>query len=215
MDLDFKRPEELKTAPKKKDGRLFAVVPYRALHDKNLPPRRLKALLIMCSYANKQGIMTVGTHKLAKDMGITQQTLADHMSKLTAQGYLMTISNRYYPGERAKMRAVIYDRDNPPHQKDLELAVDDNENESQLKQSLNKKVSVHSSRDKLSNELAILSVWKKAVLNRFPAATVSSEIPLDLTRYPIEKIKKAATLAVESCNAPPGSIRLILRFLKE
>lgn len=208
------KPSEIE--PKKsKDKRLYVVIPFRAFHDKKLTHRQLIALGIVCSYADKRGNLWPGVKKLARDMGITHQTMSAHVRKLTERGYLKTINERYKPGEQAQKRAVIYDLSNPvseetwleqEHEKIDKTDQTVNNNSAALPETINRQ-----------DLQAVFKVWKAAVNKRYPGTPVTyNEKDLKLlARHPLENIKKIVPQAVESCRSAPSSCRLLLRFLKK
>jgi hypothetical protein len=82
-----KRPKiELKQAPP--DRRTVAVVPIRAVFDKQLTHGGLQALAALCAYCNKAGVTWVSQLRLASELGISQQALAKQYRQLKRAGLL-------------------------------------------------------------------------------------------------------------------------------
>jgi biotin operon repressor len=102
-----KRPKiELKQAPP--DRRTVAVVPIRAVFDKQLTHGGLQALAALCSYCNKAGVTWVSQLRLASELGISQQALAKQYRQLRELGYL-EVMRRGYKGQRTDTLRVIFD----------------------------------------------------------------------------------------------------------
>ena len=201
---------------KEKDKRLYIVVPFRALHDEKLTHRQLLALMVVCSYADKQGNLWPGTKKLADDMGITQPGMTQHLNKLTEKGYLKVIEHGYKPGEQAKKRAIIYDPENPvtdeawihQHKERIKEQQEPDNKQTLIQPELNSKQS----------EQAVFKVWKAAVNKSFPGTPVTYEekhLKLIASQYTLEKVKKMTPVALQACRVPPSSVRLLIRYLKK
>ncbi|CAB4141438.1 HTH_ARSR domain containing protein [uncultured Caudovirales phage] len=90
------------------DQRKVAVIPIRACTDPQLTHGMIRALLLICSYANRSGITWVSQHRLAEQMGITQQAISKHLVKLTKAGYL-EVMKRPIPGQKHTTWRVIFD----------------------------------------------------------------------------------------------------------
>ena len=102
-----KRPKvELKDAPP--DRRTVAVVPIRAVFDKQLTHGGLQALAALCSYCNKAGVTWVSQTRLSSELGISQQALAKQYKQLKELGYL-EIMRRGFRGQRTDTLRVIFD----------------------------------------------------------------------------------------------------------
>ena len=102
-----KRPKvELKDAPP--DRRTVAVVPIRAVFDKQLTHGGLQALAALCSYCNKAGVTWVSQTRLSSELGISQQALAKQYKQLKELGYL-EVMRRGFRGKRTDTLRVIYD----------------------------------------------------------------------------------------------------------
>jgi hypothetical protein len=90
------------------DQRSLAVVPLRAIRDRELTDGQLRALAILCSYCNRAGITWVSQARLAKDMQVSQQSISKHLKALVAAGYI-EVTAKGFRGERANTTRVIYD----------------------------------------------------------------------------------------------------------
>ena len=90
------------------DQRKVAVVPIRALKDRQLGDASLRALALLCSYCNRAGITWVGQKKLAEDAGMSQQAISKHIAKLIQAGYVEVLK-KGFRGERANTWRVIFD----------------------------------------------------------------------------------------------------------
>ena len=102
-----KRPKiEQKDAPP--DRRTVAVVPIRAVFDKQLTHGGLQALAALCAYCNKAGVTWVSQLRLASELGISQQALAKQYRQLRELGYL-EVMRRGYKGQRTDTLRVIFD----------------------------------------------------------------------------------------------------------
>ena len=102
-----KRPKvKLKDAPP--DRRTVAVVPIRAVFDKQLTHGGLQALAALCSYCNKAGVTWVSQTRLSQELGISQQALAKQYKQLKELGYL-EIMRRGFRGQRTDTLRVIFD----------------------------------------------------------------------------------------------------------
>jgi biotin operon repressor len=102
-----KRPKiELKDAPP--DRRTVAVVPIRAVFDKQLTHGGLQALAALCAYCNKAGVTWVSQLRLSSELGISQQALAKQYRQLRELGYL-EVMRRGFRGQRTDTLRVIFD----------------------------------------------------------------------------------------------------------
>lgn len=109
-------PFELPKKPKVKekdplpDQRKVAVLPFRAVFDKELTHGALQALAALCAYCNRAGITWVSQARLASDLGITQQAIAKQFKQLRDRGYLQIV-RAPYRGQRTSVLRVVYDPD--------------------------------------------------------------------------------------------------------
>ena len=104
-----KKPRILKKeqAP---DMRQFAVVPIRAITDRNLSEMQLRTLLMFCAYSNRGGLTWVGLQRIAEHFGLTMNTSAIHTRQLIKKGYIRVLYHGY-KGERAHTRQIVYKED--------------------------------------------------------------------------------------------------------
>jgi len=90
------------------DQRRLAVIPIRACTDSTLTLGMMKALVLICSYANRSGITWVSQKALADKLGVTQQAISKHLVKLTKAKYIEVLK-RPVPGYSHTTWRVIYD----------------------------------------------------------------------------------------------------------
>ena len=89
------------------DARALSIVPIRAFKDKRLTAGQFRALGILCSYANKAGLLWAGLDRMGQDLGISGQAMQIHTKALVKYGYVKTIYIGF-KGERANTRQIIY-----------------------------------------------------------------------------------------------------------
>lgn len=105
----FELPEPPKiTQEKPVDKRMFTVVPIRAVNDRRIRPAAMRALLAVCSFANKAGLCWPGHENVGKMLGVTRQAAGRQVKKLIEMGYLKKVKNHTY-GKTAQILRVIYD----------------------------------------------------------------------------------------------------------
>jgi DNA-binding MarR family transcriptional regulator len=92
------------------DMRQFAVVPIRAITDRNLSEMQLRTLLMFCAYSNRAGLTWVGLQRIAEHFGLTMNTSAIHTRELIKKGYIKVLYHGY-KGERAHTRQIVYKED--------------------------------------------------------------------------------------------------------
>jgi biotin operon repressor len=68
----------------------------------------MRALVLICSYANRSGITWVSQKALADKLGVTQQAISKHLVKLTKAKYIEVLK-RPVPGYSHTTWRVIYD----------------------------------------------------------------------------------------------------------
>jgi len=90
------------------DQRRLAVIPIRACTDSKLTLGMMRALVLICSYANRSGITWVSQKALAEKLGVTQQAISKHLVKLTKANYIEVLK-RPVPGYSHTTWRVIYD----------------------------------------------------------------------------------------------------------
>ena len=105
----FELPEPPKiTQEKPVDKRMFTVVPIRAVNDRRIRPAAMRALLAVCSFANKAGLCWPGHENVGRMLGVTRQAAGRQVKKLIEMGYLKKVKNHTY-GKTAQILRVIYD----------------------------------------------------------------------------------------------------------
>jgi len=92
------------------DARAIAIYPIRACKDRRLTAGLFRALGVMCSYANRAGLLWAGLERMGQDIGISQQAMQVYVKKLEALGYVETVY-RGFRGERANTRRILYNPD--------------------------------------------------------------------------------------------------------
>ncbi len=108
--IDFKVPRKPRVKEKEPspDQRKFAVMPLRALRDKNLTDVQVRVLGLICSYTNRAGITWVGTQQLATDLQVSRQAISKQLVKLKAAGYVEVVK-KGFRGERTDTIRVVFD----------------------------------------------------------------------------------------------------------
>jgi hypothetical protein len=105
----FELPEPPKiTQEKPVDKRMFTVVPIRAVNDRRIRPAAMRALLAVCSFANKAGLCWPGHENVGRMLGVTRQAAGRQVKKLIEMGYLKKVKNHTH-GKTAQILRVIYD----------------------------------------------------------------------------------------------------------
>jgi biotin operon repressor len=90
------------------DQRKVAVLPIRAVFDKQMTHGALQALAALCAYCNRAGITWVSQTRLASDLGISQQAVAKQFKQLRELGYVEVVKQGF-KGQRTATLRVIYD----------------------------------------------------------------------------------------------------------
>jgi len=203
--MEFIEPDSLKPEPHK-DGRHFVVLPYRVLKDKNMSIQRLRVLIAVCSYARRDGMAWPGVKRLAADCGLNPATITHHLTKLTQQGYLQTVSNKYWPGDRAKARQVIYDPAQIPDSDKvtIETEPDQSVTQAEPKQSL---------AEPLADPTSLFVLWRKHMQERFNITPPQEDHLLRRLahQYDVESFEKALRACLSSRTSPPPSVGVLLR----
>jgi hypothetical protein len=105
----FELPEAPKiTKEKPVDKRMYTVVPIRAVNDRRIRPAAMRALLAVCSFANRAGLCWPGHENVGRMLGVTRQAAGRQVKKLIEMGYLKKVKNHTY-GKTAQILRVIYD----------------------------------------------------------------------------------------------------------
>ena len=90
------------------DQRSVAVLPIRALVDKQLTDGTFRVLALLCSYCNRAGLTWVSQARLADDMKVSRQAITKHIGKLVTAGYV-EVSKKAWRGEKPNTLRVIFD----------------------------------------------------------------------------------------------------------
>jgi DNA-binding transcriptional ArsR family regulator len=203
--MEFIEPDSLKPEPHK-DGRHFVVLPYRVLKDRNMSIQRLRVLIAVCSYARRDGMAWPGVKRLAADCGLNPATITHHLTKLTQQGYLQTVSDKYWPGDRAKARQVIYDPAQLPDSDKvtIETEPDQSVTQAEPKQSL---------AEPLADPTSLYVLWRKHMQERFNITPPQEDHLLRRLahQYDVESFEKALRACLSSRTSPPPSVGVLLR----
>jgi len=190
------------------DGRKFIVIPYRALKDPHMQIGRLRVLMALCSYARPDGSVWPSVKRIAEDCGYTQSTVSQHITALTASGYLKTINNSYTVGKRAKPRRIIFDPDQIPSDEDF--TPEEKKPTEQQAQPIEPNQSIA---QPLADPTSLFVVWRKAMQDRF--GITPPEEPSIFARlsrqYDVEGFRKALGGYVEARTSPPPSAGGLLR----
>jgi hypothetical protein len=89
------------------DQRKITPVPLRAFSDRTLTISELRFLGIMCSYANKGGLLWASLKRMGLDMSVSHQRAQQLAAKLERKGYTKTLY-KGFAGERAATRQIIF-----------------------------------------------------------------------------------------------------------
>lgn len=108
--VDFKLPKKPRIKEKEAlpDQRKVAVMPIRALRDKQLTDGMFRTLALVCSYCNRAGVTWVSQLRLSKDAGVSRQAITKQIKKLKDAGYIEVVS-KHYRGVRPDTVRVIFD----------------------------------------------------------------------------------------------------------
>ena len=101
-----KQPK-VKLKPALPDRRQIAVLPLRAIQDKELNHAAVRVLALVCSYANRAGITWVGQARLASDIGVTFRAISRQINILKKKKYIEILVKGGKLSHTATMR-VIY-----------------------------------------------------------------------------------------------------------
>jgi len=108
--IDFKVPKRPKIKEREPlpDQRKIAMMPLKALRDRELSDASIRVLGVLCSYCNRAGITWVGQAKLASDLGVSRQAVTKQIVKLRAAGYV-EIVKQGFKGARNNTIRVVFD----------------------------------------------------------------------------------------------------------
>ena len=108
MSFTIPKAPKIQLKAKPPDQRKIAVIPLRALRDKELNNQSIRVLGLICSYANRAGITWVANNTLAKELQVSKQAISQQVVALKKKGYLEVIRKGYI-GQRTDTLRVIYD----------------------------------------------------------------------------------------------------------
>ena len=191
-----------------KDGRHFVVLPYRVLKDKRMQIGKLRVLMALCSYARKDGSVWPSIPRIAEDTGYTLSTVSQHITALTAAGYIKVINNSYTVGKRAKPRRIIYNPEQVPD--DADYLPEEESQEQQQAEPIEPKESIA---EPLADATSLYVCWRTLMQQRYNI-TPPDEPTLyrRLTyRYTLESFKEAARDHLSATSAPPPSVGVLVR----
>lgn len=92
------------------DLRKYSIVPIRAANDRRIRPAAMRALLAVCSYANRAGLCWPSHENVGKMLGVSRQAAGRQIRILRDLGYLKVVKNHTY-GKTAQILRVMYDED--------------------------------------------------------------------------------------------------------
>jgi len=191
------------------DGRKFIVIPYRALKDPHMQIGRLRVLMALCSYARPDGSVWPSVKRIAEDCGYTQSTVSQHITALTASGYLKTINNSYTVGKRAKPRRIIFDPDQIPSDEDF--TPEERTKPEQQAQPIETNQSIA---QPLADPTSLFVVWRKHMQERFnitPPDEPHLYRRLSAT-YTLQSFEEVAGGLIHTAKAPPPSVGVVLQL---
>ena len=202
IDADTLKPET------PVDGRKFIVIPYRALKDPHMQIGRLRVLMALCSYARPDGSVWPSVKRIAEDCGYTQSTVSQHITALTASGYLKTINNSYTVGKRAKPRRIIFDPDQIPSDEDFTP-----EERKPIEHKAQQVEPNQSIAEPLADPTSLFVVWRKHMQEHYSITPPFEEALYRRlsTRYTVERFEEAARVFLSASTAPPPSVGVLLR----
>lgn len=90
------------------DLRKYSIVPIRAANDRRIRPAAMRALLAVCSYANRAGLCWPSHENVGKMLGVSRQAAGRQIRILRDLGYLKVVKNHTY-GKTAQILRVMYD----------------------------------------------------------------------------------------------------------
>ena len=190
------------------DGRKFIVIPYRALKDPHMQIGRLRVLMALCSYARPDGSVWPSVKRIAEDCGYTQSTVSQHITALTASGYLKIINNSYTVGKRAKPRRIIFDPDQIPDDEDF--TPEERTKPEQQAQQVEPNQSIA---QPLADPTSLFVLWRKHMQERFNITPPQEDHLLRRLahQYDVESFEKALRACLSSRTSPPPSVGVLLR----
>lgn len=101
-------PEPVIKQHRPQDLRKYSIVPIRACNDRRIRPAAMRALLAVCSYANRAGLCWPSHENVGKMLGVSRQAAGRQIRILRDLGYLHKVKNHSY-GRTAQILRVVYD----------------------------------------------------------------------------------------------------------
>jgi len=207
--MEYIKPDTIEPE-KPKDGRIYIVLPYRVLKDRNIQLGRLRVLMALCSYARRTGEAWPGVQRLAEDTGYTISVVSRHLTALTRSGYIKAVNNSYTVGMKAKPRLVIYD---PEQEPDAEGWEPEGKQANPIEPGTTIGESKQSIAEPLADPTSLFVLWRKAMQDRF--GITPPEEPSIFARlsrqYDVEGFRKALGGYVQARTSPPPSAGGLLR----
>lgn len=108
MTFSIPKQPKIKLKAKPPDQRQIAVMPLRALRDKDLDNQAIRVLGLICSYANRAGITWVSNKKLCEELQVSKQAISHQVVALKKKGYLEVVKKGYI-GQRTDTLRVVFD----------------------------------------------------------------------------------------------------------
>jgi DNA-binding transcriptional MocR family regulator len=162
----------------------------------------------LCSYARPDGSVWPSVKRIAEDCGYTQSTVSQHITALTASGYLKVINNSYTVGKRAKPRRIIFDPDQIPDDEDF--TPEERTKPEQQAQPIEPNQSIA---QPLADPTSLYVVWRKHMQERFNITPPQEDHLLRRLahQYDVESFEKALRACLSSRTSPPPSVGVLLR----
>lgn len=98
---------KIKLKPAPPDQRQIAVIPLRAIQDKELNHAAIRVLALVCSYANRAGITWVGQARLASDIGVSFRAISRQINILKKKKYIEILVKGGKLSHTATMRVIF------------------------------------------------------------------------------------------------------------
>jgi DNA-binding transcriptional ArsR family regulator len=207
--MEYIKPETIEPE-KPKDGRIYIVLPYRVLKDRNIQLGRLRVLMALCSYARRTGEAWPGVQRLAEDTGYTISVVSRHLTALTRSGYIKAVNNSYTVGMKAKPRLVIYD---PEQEPDTEGWEPEGKQANPIEPGSTIGESKQSIAQPLADPTSLYVLWRKGMQERFGITPPQEDHLLRRLahQYDVESFEKALRACLSSRTSPPPSVGVLLR----
>lgn len=106
-EFQIPTPPKIKLKPAPPDQRQIAVIPLRAIQDKELNHAAIRVLALVCSYANRAGITWVGQARLASDIGVGFRAISRQINILKKKKYIEILVKGGKLSHTATMRVIF------------------------------------------------------------------------------------------------------------